>query len=133
MLCNAWKPRLSELSMPLVRGKRTSQSTVRLFLLTKLKILIKVSKPAIHSLQGALGKTAGRSYKAAPRQLLQVDGSGSSDSAAPHPHGHISKEDAKENAAGAAKEAAKIGREALGGQSDVRHSYSTCLFSRLTF
>lgn len=28
---------------------------------------------AVHSLQGALGKTAGRSYKAAPRQLLQVD------------------------------------------------------------
>ncbi|KLO11600.1 hypothetical protein SCHPADRAFT_998761 [Schizopora paradoxa] len=73
---------------------------------------------AIHSLQGALGKTAGRSYKAAPRQLLQVDGSGSSDSAAPHPHGHISREDAKESAAGAAKEAAKIGREALGNQSD---------------
>ncbi|KZT43122.1 hypothetical protein SISSUDRAFT_1040559 [Sistotremastrum suecicum HHB10207 ss-3] len=28
---------------------------------------------SIHSLQGALGKTSGRSYKAAPRQLLQVD------------------------------------------------------------
>jgi hypothetical protein len=27
---------------------------------------------ALHSLQGALGKTSGRSYKAAPRQLLQV-------------------------------------------------------------
>ncbi len=81
---------------------------------------------AIHSLQGALGKTAGRSYKAAPRQLLQVDSGAASDSTAPHPHGHISKEDAKESAAGAAKEAAKIGREALGNQSDVCHSYSTC-------
>ncbi|CAK5267609.1 unnamed protein product [Mycena citricolor] len=27
----------------------------------------------VHNLQGALGKTSGRSYKAAPRQLLQVD------------------------------------------------------------
>ncbi|KAG2354955.1 topoisomerase II-associated protein PAT1 [Suillus spraguei] len=44
---------------------------------------------SLHSLQGALGKTSGRSYKAAPRQLLQ-DGNG------------------------AAQEAAKLGREALG-------------------
>jgi DNA topoisomerase 2-associated protein PAT1 len=68
---------------------------------------------AIHSLQGALGKTAGRSYKAAPRQMLQVSGNGS-DTAT----GHISKDD-KENAAGAAKEAAKRGREALGVNFDV--------------
>ena len=33
--------------------------------------------PALNSLQGALGRTSGRSYKAAPRQLLQV-GSASS-------------------------------------------------------
>ena len=33
--------------------------------------------PALNSLQGALGKTSGRSYKAAPRQLLQVDSSSS--------------------------------------------------------
>jgi hypothetical protein len=32
---------------------------------------------ALNSLQGALGKTSGRSYKAAPRQLLQVDSSSS--------------------------------------------------------
>ncbi|THH10733.1 hypothetical protein EW145_g1128 [Phellinidium pouzarii] len=73
---------------------------------------------AVHSLQGALGKTAGRSYKAAPRQLLQVDTNGSSETAASHAHGHISKENAKESAAGAAKEAAKRGREALGAQAD---------------
>ena len=66
---------------------------------------------AIHSIQGALGKTAGRSYKAAPRQLLQVDLNGNHD---PSVHGHISKEDFKEHTAGAAKEAAKRGREALG-------------------
>ncbi|KAG2355143.1 topoisomerase II-associated protein PAT1 [Suillus spraguei] len=64
---------------------------------------------SLHSLQGALGKTSGRSYKAAPRQLLQVDAS------SPTPtmsgtHPHISKEDGN----GAAQEAAKLGREALG-------------------
>lgn len=32
---------------------------------------------ALNSLQGALGKTSGRSYKAAPRQLLQVDSTSS--------------------------------------------------------
>ncbi|KAL5537061.1 PAT1 [Sanghuangporus sanghuang] len=68
---------------------------------------------AIHSLQGALGKTAGRSYKAAPRQLLQVDTNGTTDA-----HGHISKEDVKRDAAGAAKEAAKRGREAFGFYAD---------------
>jgi hypothetical protein len=62
-----------------------------------------------HSLQGALGKTSGRSYKAAPRQLLQVDPSNAST------HAHISKEDAiRKHGEGAAKEAAKIGVEALG-------------------
>jgi DNA topoisomerase 2-associated protein PAT1 len=64
---------------------------------------------SLHSLQGALGKTSGRSYKAAPRQLLQVDAS----SAIPTmsgTHPHISKEDGN----GAAQEAAKLGREALG-------------------
>ncbi|EJD07401.1 uncharacterized protein FOMMEDRAFT_100603 [Fomitiporia mediterranea MF3/22] len=71
---------------------------------------------AIHSLQGALGKTAGRSYKAAPRQLLQVDTNGTTDPNAAH--GHISKDDSKQHAAGAAKEAAKRGREALGVQAD---------------
>jgi len=35
---------------------------------------------ALNSLQGALGKTSGRSYKAAPRQLLQVDSSASTNS-----------------------------------------------------
>ena len=72
---------------------------------------------AIHNLQGALGKTAGRSYKAAPRQLLQVSSNGSTDPAA-NAHGHISKDD-KEHAAGAAKEAAKRGREALGFSFEV--------------
>ena len=35
---------------------------------------------ALNSLQGALGRTSGRSYKAAPRQLLQVDSSSSASS-----------------------------------------------------
>ena len=35
---------------------------------------------ALNSLQGALGKTSGRSYKAAPRQLLQVDSTSSMNS-----------------------------------------------------
>ena len=35
---------------------------------------------ALNSLQGALGKTSGRSYKAAPRQLLQVDSASSANS-----------------------------------------------------
>lgn len=62
---------------------------------------------SLHSLQGALGKTSGRSYKAAPRQLLQVDASSATISGT---HPHISKEDGN----GAAQEAAKLGREALG-------------------
>ncbi|KAI5886553.1 uncharacterized protein SCHCODRAFT_083696 [Schizophyllum commune H4-8] len=62
------------------------------------------SQHSLHALQGALGKTSGRSYKAAPRQLLQVDSAGSD------AHAHISKDDAKD----AAAEAAKLGREALG-------------------
>jgi DNA topoisomerase 2-associated protein PAT1 len=68
-----------------------------------------------HGLQGALGKTSGRSYKAAPRQLLQVDTSNTAT------HLHISKEDAiRTHGEGAAKEAAKIGVEALGVTADVR-------------
>lgn len=74
-----------------------------------------------NSLQGALGKTSGRSYKAAPRQLLQVDSSNSSS------HAHISKEDAiREHGEGAAKEAAKIGVEALGVTAHVR-LYIPCI------
>lgn len=69
---------------------------------------------ANHGLQGALGKTSGRSYKAAPRQLLQVDPNAAT-------HAHISKEDAiRTHGEGAAKEAAKIGVEALGVTADVR-------------
>ena len=70
---------------------------------------------AIHSLQGALGKTSGRSYKAAPRQLLQVDaGPGSPTLSPANPH---SKSVAHHE--GAAREAAKLGREALGDAADV--------------
>lgn len=75
---------------------------------------------AIHSLQGALGKTSGRSYKAAPRQLLQVDGGnpGASPTMS-HAHAHISN--SPMTSGGAAKEAAKLGREALGNAAaDVR-------------
>ena len=63
----------------------------------------------MNSLQGALGKTAGRSYKAAPRQLLQVD----------------TPAEQSADADGAAKEAAKRGREALGMSSDVSYSYAS--------
>ena len=83
-----------------------------------LKPFVSSQLVAIHNLQGALGKTAGRSYKAAPRQLLQVNSNGAADPSA-NGHGHISKDD-KEHAAGAAKEAAKRGREALGVAFDVR-------------
>ena len=40
---------------------------------------------ALNSLQGALGRTASRSYKAAPRQLLQVNAASPTDS--DHPAG----------------------------------------------
>ncbi|THH08076.1 hypothetical protein EW146_g9107 [Bondarzewia mesenterica] len=71
-----------------------------------------------HSLQGALGKTSGRSYKAAPRQLLQVDSTNGATSPSMG-HAHISKEDAiRQGGEGAAKEAAKMGAEALGGAAD---------------
>lgn len=69
----------------------------------------------MHSLQGALGKTSGRSYKAAPRQLLQVDASSATPTMS-GTHPHISKEDGN----GAAQEAAKLGREALGQAAGVR-------------
>ncbi|KAH9479583.1 DNA topoisomerase 2-associated protein pat1 [Psilocybe cubensis] len=69
---------------------------------------------AVHSLQGALGKTSGRSYKAAPRQLLQVDAGAGASPTLSHATAnlHISKSTVHNE--GAAKEAAKLGREALG-------------------
>ncbi|KAF8909417.1 topoisomerase II-associated protein PAT1 [Gymnopilus junonius] len=75
---------------------------------------------AVHSLQGALGKTSGRSYKAAPRQLLQVDSGAGASPTLSHATAnlHISKTTVQNE--GAAKEAAKLGREALGvaGETD---------------
>lgn len=78
---------------------------------------------ALHSLQGALGKTSGRSYKAAPRQLLQVD-SGSAGATLSGAHPHISREDGQDHSLskdsdGAVREAAKLGREALGDAGGV--------------
>ncbi|KDQ61548.1 hypothetical protein JAAARDRAFT_31002 [Jaapia argillacea MUCL 33604] len=73
---------------------------------------------SLNSLQGALGKTAGRSYKAAPRQLLQVD-----TPKATHVGLH-DEYDAHTIGEHAAKEAAKLGREALGeaaGASELVH------------
>ncbi|PCH44187.1 hypothetical protein WOLCODRAFT_76293 [Wolfiporia cocos MD-104 SS10] len=76
-------------------------------------------KMSLNHLQGALGKTSGRSYKAAPRQLLQVD-AGSVSPSPSHPalpsHAHISKADAtkhedKDKAEGT-KEETKNGVEA---------------------
>ncbi|KAJ6621334.1 topoisomerase II-associated protein PAT1 [Mycena sp. CBHHK59/15] len=75
---------------------------------------------SLHSLQGALGKTSGRSYKAAPRQLLQVDDNPSTSPTLSHAHAHISKEDATSwSSEGAAKEAAKLSRETLGNTGNV--------------
>ncbi|KAG6844634.1 hypothetical protein H0H87_005291 [Tephrocybe sp. NHM501043] len=75
---------------------------------------------SIHSLQGALGKTSGRSYKAAPRQLLQVDAANASASPTlSHAHAHIGKDTIQELKEGAAQEAAKLGREALGNAGDT--------------
>ncbi|KAJ7672626.1 topoisomerase II-associated protein PAT1 [Mycena rosella] len=75
---------------------------------------------SLHSLQGALGKTSGRSYKAAPRQLLQVDDNPSTSPTLAHAHPHISKEDATAwSSEGAAKEAAKLSRETLGNTGNV--------------
>ncbi|THG94284.1 hypothetical protein EW026_g7159 [Hermanssonia centrifuga] len=79
-------------------------------------------KISLNSLQGALGRTAGRSYKAAPRQLLQVEShpnEGNSPPTLSHAYAHISKADAPQvslNKAGegAAREAARFGKEALG-------------------
>ncbi|TFY51241.1 hypothetical protein EVG20_g11094 [Dentipellis fragilis] len=73
-------------------------------------------RTASHSLQGALGKTSGRSYKAAPRQLLQVNSGSANGSGSPVlGHAHISQEDViRKHGEGAAKEAAKMGAEALG-------------------
>lgn len=83
---------------------------------------------AIHSLQGALGRTSGRSYKAAPRQLLQVNSTpGTSPVMAPA-HAHISKASSTQlSKEGGAAEAAKLGRAALGDAADVRvFSQSGC-------
>lgn len=80
---------------------------------------------SLQSLQGALGKTAGRSYKAAPRQLLQVD-AGTTTTTVSGTHPHFSKDDAQldtlhslGDSDGAAREAAKMGREALGDAAGV--------------
>ncbi|KAI6013922.1 topoisomerase II-associated protein PAT1 [Pisolithus microcarpus] len=80
---------------------------------------------SLQSLQGALGKTAGRSYKAAPRQLLQVD-AGTTTTTVSGTHPHFSKDDAQPDTRhslgdsdGAAREAAKMGREALGDAAGV--------------
>ena len=89
---------------------------------------------ALNNLQGALGKTAGRSYKAAPRQLLQVDsGSGNGVDASGLVHAHISKADvgSKTEGEGAAEKAAEIGHEALRGHVSVGsrdRSYHNLIF-----
>lgn len=91
------------------------------------------SRLAIHSLQGALGKTSGRSYKAAPRQLLQVDAGAGASPTLSHATAnlYIGKSSGHHHE-GAAKEAAKLGREALGIAGDVgafftRLSPSACI------
>ncbi|KAF5361759.1 hypothetical protein D9756_002510 [Leucocoprinus leucothites] len=71
---------------------------------------------SIHSLQGALGRTSGRSYKAAPRQLLQVDSTPGTSPVMTPAHAHISKP--SQSKEGGAAEAAKLGRAALGDAAD---------------
>ena len=81
-----------------------------------MSILTRVGALALNNLQGALGRTSGRSYKAAPRQLLQVEASNASTSPTTShaTAAHISKIDStKQEGEGAAREAAKMGREAL--------------------
>ncbi|KAJ7260002.1 topoisomerase II-associated protein PAT1 [Mycena haematopus] len=74
---------------------------------------------SLHSLHGALGKTSVRSYKAAPRQILQVDDASTSPTLT-HASAHISKEDAKDKPhEGAAKEAARLTHETLGNTGNV--------------
>ncbi|PIL24946.1 hypothetical protein GSI_12833 [Ganoderma sinense ZZ0214-1] len=77
-------------------------------------------KASLNNLQGALGRTAGRSYKAAPRQLLQVDASNASTSPTTShaTAAHISKQDIAKEGEGVAREAAKMGREALATVTD---------------
>ncbi|KAI0741955.1 topoisomerase II-associated protein PAT1 [Daedaleopsis nitida] len=72
-------------------------------------------KTSLNNLQGALGRTSGRSYKAAPRQLLQVDSNNSSTSPTTShaTAAHISKSEPAKEGEGVAREAAKKGREAL--------------------
>ncbi|SRR5258708_548201 len=59
-------------------------------------------------LQGTLGRISGRSHKAAPRQLLQVDGATA-----------LNSDKSFEDGQGAAKEAARQGRDALADASGV--------------
>ncbi|KAF7770553.1 hypothetical protein Agabi119p4_6527 [Agaricus bisporus var. burnettii] len=73
---------------------------------------------SVHSLQGALGRTSGRSYKAAPRQLLQVETSGNSPVMS-QAHAHVSKGSVSISKEGGAAEAARLGRAALGDAADT--------------
>lgn len=72
---------------------------------------------ALQSLQGALGKTSGRSYKAAPRQLLQVDTSSAASPTLYSAHANVSQDSSFRSKG--AEEAAKVGRETLGNAADT--------------
>ncbi|KAI0704296.1 topoisomerase II-associated protein PAT1 [Cytidiella melzeri] len=80
-------------------------------------------KITLNNLQGALGKTAGRSYKAAPRQLLQVhSGAGNGPESPSLSHAQINKADgtlSTTGGEGAAQKAAEIGHEALQGHGKL--------------
>ncbi|KIL69488.1 hypothetical protein M378DRAFT_790623 [Amanita muscaria Koide BX008] len=71
---------------------------------------------ALQSLQGALGKTSGRSYKAAPRQLLQVD---PASGASPAISQAQAFKDPGDRVSNGAEEAAKLGRATLGKAADT--------------
>lgn len=120
--CRGWRLRWRESSVMRRRGRRRKVCTVGPIRPSHSSELeLTTVRIALHSLQGALGKTSGRSYKAAPRQLLQVDPNeaGASPTLSPA-HAHISKEDAvHKEGEGAAQEAAKLGRAALGNAAPV--------------
>jgi hypothetical protein len=78
MHCRRWRLKSSELFRMLDYVKR--RKLVRVQSLAPGGFIYGFRSSALNSLQGALGKTSGRSYKAAPRQLLQVDSASSANS-----------------------------------------------------
>lgn len=77
------------------------------------------------NLQGALGKISGRSYKAAPRQMLQVDSSGVAPSPTLANASPVKK--SQEDHDKLTKAAGKLGREAM-NVGEVGETFAPKLF-----